>query len=89
MNTRDVQSLQQHGVDVQEVDGEYPCGLGVQELAPGRARASRCRVDACGPQDFIDGGWRDRDAELGQFAVYPAVPPAREMLSSTFPQLGI
>jgi hypothetical protein len=34
---QDVQSLQQHGVHVEEVDGEDPGGLGVQELPPGRA----------------------------------------------------
>ena len=35
---QDVQSLQQHGVHVEEVDREDPGGLGVQELPPGRAR---------------------------------------------------
>jgi hypothetical protein len=34
---QDVQPFQQHGVRVQEVDGEDPGGLGVQELPPGRA----------------------------------------------------
>jgi hypothetical protein len=34
---QDVQSLEQHGVHVQEVDCEDPGGLGVQELPPGRA----------------------------------------------------
>jgi hypothetical protein len=29
---QDVQSLQRHGVHVQEIDGEDPSGLGVQEL---------------------------------------------------------
>ena len=34
---QDVQSLQQDGIDMQEVDREDPGGLGVQELLPGRA----------------------------------------------------
>jgi hypothetical protein len=34
---QDVQTLEHHGVYVQEVDGEDPGGLGVQELPPGRA----------------------------------------------------
>jgi Immunity protein Imm1/SCP1.201-like deaminase len=34
---QDVQPFQQHGVDVQEVDGEDPGGLRVQELPPGRS----------------------------------------------------
>jgi hypothetical protein len=66
---QDIQSLRQHGVDVQEVDGDDPGGLGVQELPPGWARAARRRADACSSQDLIDGGGRDRDAELGQLAV--------------------
>jgi hypothetical protein len=55
MNTRIRTGAAQHGVDVQEVDGEDPGGLGVQELAPRRARATRCRVDARGMQDLPDG----------------------------------
>jgi hypothetical protein len=47
---QDVQPLQQHSVHVQEVDGEDPGGLGVQELPPGRACASRRR--ACQPLAF-------------------------------------
>ena len=74
---QDVQPFQQHGVDVQEVDCEDPGGLGVQELAPGRACASRRRADARSSQDLIDGGRRDRDAELGQLAVDPPVAPQR------------
>jgi hypothetical protein len=34
---QDVQSPEEHGVRVQEVDGEDPGGLGMQELPPGRA----------------------------------------------------
>jgi len=60
---------------VQEVDGEDSGCLGVKELPPGRARAARRGIDTCGSQDFIDGGRRDRRAELGQLAVDPAVSP--------------
>jgi hypothetical protein len=41
MNTRTVQSLQQHGVHAEEVDGEDPGGLGVQELPPLRHEVAR------------------------------------------------
>jgi hypothetical protein len=34
---QDIQPRQQHGVHVQEVNGEDPGRLGVQELPPGRA----------------------------------------------------
>jgi hypothetical protein len=59
---QDVQPLQADGVHVQEVDGEDPGGLGVQELPPGRAAAAWRRIDARGSQDLVDGRWRDRDA---------------------------
>jgi hypothetical protein len=62
---------------MQEVDREDPGGLSVQELPPGRARAARRRADARSPQDLIDGGRPDCDAELGQLAVDPAVAPQR------------
>jgi hypothetical protein len=41
---------------MQEVDRDDPVSLGVQEPAPGRARAARRRIDATSSQDFIDGG---------------------------------
>jgi hypothetical protein len=72
-----VQSLQQYGVHVQEVHREDPGRLSVQELPPGRARPARRRADTRSSQDFIDGGRRDCEAELGQLAVDPAVAPQR------------
>ena len=72
-----IQPSQQDGVCVQEVDGEDPGGLGCQELPPGRPRASRRRIDARGTQDLPHGGRRDRNAELGELAVDPAVSPQR------------
>jgi len=60
-----------------EAGCEDPCGLGVQELPPGRARAARRRADARSSQDLIDGGRSNRDVELGQLAVDPAVAPQR------------
>jgi hypothetical protein len=74
---QDIQPLQQHGVHMQEVDREDPAGLSAQELLPGRARTARGRADARSSQDLIDRGRRDRDAELGQLAVNPAVAPQR------------
>ena len=76
MNTS-VQSLQQHGVHVQEVDREDPGGLGAEKLPPGRAGTARRRIDARAMQDLPDGGRRDRHAEVGQFAVDPPVSTPR------------
>jgi len=49
---QDIQSPQQHSVHVQEVDGEDPGGLDVQELPPRRVRAARRRIDARRTQDL-------------------------------------
>jgi hypothetical protein len=65
---------------VQEVDGEDPGGLGLQELPPGRACASRRRVNARGMQDLPHGGRRNGEAEFRQLAVDAAVSPQRILL---------
>ena len=44
-----------------------------EAAAPGRARAARRRADTRSSQDFIDGGRRDCEAELGQLAVDVAI----------------
>ena len=77
---QDVQSLQLHGVHLEEVDGENPGGLGTQELPPGRACAAGSRLDARVAQDLPDRGLRDRHAEFGYLAVDPAVSPQRILL---------
>jgi hypothetical protein len=51
---------------VQEVGREDPGGLGVQELPPGRACASRHRVDARSVEDLPHRGRRYGDAEFRQ-----------------------
>ena len=85
---QDVQTLQQHGVHAEEVDGEYPGSLGMHELSPGRARAARGRIDARGAEDLPDGGRRDRYAEFRHFAVDPAVSPQRILLRQTHDKAG-
>ena len=77
---QDVQSLQQHGVHVEEVDGEDPGRLGAQELQPGRACVAGSRIDARLAQDLPDCGLRDRHAGFGYLAVDPAVSPQRILL---------
>jgi hypothetical protein len=72
-----VQPGQRHSVDVQEVGGEDPGGLRVQELPPGRSVPARRRVNARGAQDLIDGRCRDGQAQLGQLAVNTPVAPER------------
>jgi hypothetical protein len=74
---QDVEALQQHGVHVQEVDGEDPGGLSCQELPPGRAPAARRRIDARVMQDLPHRGRRNGETEFHQLAVNPAVSPQR------------
>jgi hypothetical protein len=58
---------------VQEIGGQDPGGLRVQELLPpGRAAPARRCAGARGVQDLVDGGRCDRYAELGQLAVNSA-----------------
>ena len=85
---QDVQSLQQHGVHVQEVHCEDPGGLRMEKLPPRRARAARRRIDARGTQDLPHRGRRDHHAELGQFAVDPAVSPERILLRQANDKAG-
>ena len=72
---QDMQSSQQHGVHVQEVDRDDPGGLGVQELPPGWSRPAGRRIDTRCMQNLPHRGRRDCQAEFCQFAVDPAVPP--------------
>ena len=74
---QDMQPLEEHGVHVQEIDCDDPGGLGVQELPPARARAPRCRIDACKMQNLPHGGRCDCHAELHELAVDSAVSPLR------------
>jgi hypothetical protein len=68
-----VPPCQQDLVEVEEVDGEDPGGLGVQELPPGGAVAAWREIDARGSRDLVDGRRRDGHVELGQLAVDPPV----------------
>jgi hypothetical protein len=77
MNTRTYSRFSSTVSTCKKSTARIPGGLGVQELPPGRACAALRRADARTSQDVIDGGRSDRDAELGQLAVDPAVAPQR------------
>ena len=85
---QDIQSPQEHGVHVQEIDRDDPGGLGVQELPPARTRAARRWIDPGRTQDLPHGGGRDCHAELGEFAVDPAVSPQRILLRQADDKAG-
>ena len=83
-----MQSPEEHGVHVQEIDCDDSGGLGVQELppAPGPSGAvpDRCPRE----QDLPHGGGRDCQAELCEFAVDPAVSPQRVLLRQADDKAG-
>jgi len=70
-----VDAPRQHGVHVDEVDGDDAAGLGGQKLLPGRAGAARRGIDPGVMQDLSHRGGRDWVAEPDQFALHPPVPP--------------
>ena len=51
-----IQALAQDGVEVEEVRGNDPLGLGSEERAPAGAGAAWGRVDARSVEDLPDGG---------------------------------
>jgi hypothetical protein len=72
---RDVQPLERHGVDVEEVDRKQAVGLGSQEGAPGVIAACRWR-DSAGTQDLTDGRGGHPMAEATQLTLDTNHTPA-------------
>ena len=70
-----VDAPQQHGVHVDEVDGDDAAGLRGQELLPGRARAAGRGIDPGVVQDLPDRGGGDLVAEPDQSRLAPAGAP--------------
>ena len=70
-----INTAEQHGVHVDEVDGEDAAGLRGKELLPGRAGAAGRGIDPGVVQDLPHRGGGDRVAEPDQLALHPPVPP--------------
>jgi hypothetical protein len=71
-----VEPFAECGVEVEEVRRDDACGLGVEELPPGRAGATGCWVDTRVMQDLPDRRGGDTVAEPSQFTLDPAVTPS-------------
>ena len=69
-----IDATEQHGIHMDEVDGEDAAGLRGQELLPRWARAAGCGVDPSGMQDLPHCGAGDRVAEFDEFALHATVP---------------
>jgi hypothetical protein len=89
MNTRTYSRFSSTVSTWKKPSGEDPGGLGAQELPPGRACATRSRIDTRGTLDLPDGGRRDRHAEFRHFAVDPAVSPQRILLRQPDDKAGL
>ncbi len=72
---QDVEPLEHHGVDGEEIRRQDALGLGSQELGPGRA-STRCWSRAMAAEDSAHGRRPDPDAELGQLALDTHTAPA-------------
>jgi hypothetical protein len=70
-----IQPSQGDGLQVEEVAGDDPIGLCLEELLPGRSRSARRRVQAVCLQDRPHRRGADLVAQARQLAVDPAVPP--------------
>ena len=74
---QDVQTLEQHGVDVEEVRGHDSRRLGTQELAPGGAAPPGCRAEAVIFHDPGDGARCQVHPELQKFTLDTPIAPPR------------
>ena len=74
---QDVQALEQHGVDVQEVARQDAGRLGGQELPPGRRRPPRRGAEPGGGQDPADRPLPHPVPQAEQLALDAPVAPAR------------
>jgi hypothetical protein len=70
-----VKSAQEDRVEVKEIAGQQPVGLGAKERSPGRVEASRWRADAVAAQNSTDGRLADAIAQPDELALYPPVSP--------------
>jgi hypothetical protein len=90
---QDVEAAQEDDVDVGEVDGEDRLGLRGEELSPGRAGPSRCRVEAGSPEDrpyrvgFQNSGG-PRDLRFQAAAWYSLIKPPRIGRRRILPRIG-
>ena len=82
-----IDPAQQHGVHGEQVAGQHRLRLRPAELPPRGPAASRRGVDTRPAQDVPHRRGRDPVADADQLTVDAAMTPAREMLSSTFPEL--
>jgi hypothetical protein len=85
---QDVEAAEQHGVDGEEVRGEYRGGLGPDELAPRRTLPDWAGVESGSMEDPANCGRRDGDAEASEFTVDALVAPSWVLAGETHDQVA-
>jgi hypothetical protein len=85
---QDIDSAQEHGVDVEEVEGEDALCLCGEELGLGRHGAPRRGVEASFDEDVADGAGGDEVAEVEEFAGDSPVAPTGIFLGHPWYQLS-
>jgi hypothetical protein len=85
---QDVQRLQEHRLDREEVAGQHSPALSSQELAPGRTRPTRRRSHARSAQDASHGARTDPDPKLAELALDPHASPPGVLPTQTQDQIS-
>jgi hypothetical protein len=85
---QDVEPLEEHGVNGEEVALHDACRVPAQKLRPARLKPPRRRLDPRAAQDRPDSAGRQRDTKPDQLALDTPVPPARILLRQPQHQLA-
>lgn len=76
-----IDPLPEHRVDMEQVTGEDPLGLGLQELGPTRSCPSGCGIQASTFEDVPHRAGRHPNTDPGELAADPLIAPSRVLSS--------
>src|SRR6266516_3689347 len=85
---QDIETLEEDGVDGEEVALEDARRLPAQKLRPARFETPRRRLDPLAPEDLPDGAGSERDAEPEKLTLDAPIPPARVLAGQPHHQLA-
>ncbi len=85
---QDVERLQEHRLDREEVAREHSPPLCSEELAPGRTGSTRRGPEAGATQDPPDGARSDPDPQLAEFALDSHASPSGVLPAETDDEIG-
>src|SRR6266536_313084 len=85
---QDIERLQEHRLDREEVAREHSPALCSEELAPGRTGSTRRGPEAGATQDPPDGARSDLDPQLAEFALDSHASPSGVLPAETDDEIG-